>query len=157
MFRVLPAFSLLFCIASWSYSLTGAEKDKILNVIAESTTAWNGRNLEKFSKFYTKNANFVNIFGERFIGRDQIKERHVKLHENPTAKLIIPQSDIDLSVIVPGVASAVMSWEIHYDSSAIGAIYGNWTWILVQFGDDWRIVSAHNTKRPVASTRTSKL
>lgn len=143
MFAWITAFLLVvFNVAS---ALEKADQEAIERVIAGYTHAWNEQECRGFADGFAKDADFVNIFGMKFSGREEIEERHVKILQTflKNSKLEILQTQ--LREVQKGLVIATIYWKVQ-GFKKVGAIQeGVFTQVFVQAGEKWEITASQNT------------
>jgi uncharacterized protein (TIGR02246 family) len=57
-----------------------AEKDAVKAILQKIVDAWNRHDMDAFSNLFSEDADFVNVRGTRWIGRDAIRKAHAAAH-----------------------------------------------------------------------------
>jgi uncharacterized protein (TIGR02246 family) len=130
------------------------QKDRIeIDRVAEAlTAAWNAADGVAFGEGFTEDADFVNIRGEHFVGRDTIAEQHRRIfdsiyRDSRNVFAISKVREATGEVIV-----ALIEAHLHCpqgpmagDNNAIA------TAVLQREPSGWRIASFHNTLKQGSS------
>lgn len=117
------------------------EKEKVKAVIFTAQEHWNNRDMKKFSEAYLETAEFTDIFGNVYNGREAIASRKVKLHENSEAHLVI--DSITVSWLFGTNATTVTTWHIENTDPVVKGV---WLQFLVKLRNEWLISKAENKK-----------
>lgn len=138
----------LALISASSWALSREDDASIKKSIKDYTSAWNDRRMDDFSKAFTENASFINVFGQLFVGREAIKNRHIHMHENSNSRLKI--EEIGLRKVRNGVVVALITWQVENSGlpladSSTDTRSGIFTQFFIKEGDEWLIVSSQNT------------
>jgi hypothetical protein len=76
------SYSLFFILSFTSlFALDTNDRNAIDKIVEHFTHAWNDCEGMGSGDYYTQDADFVNIFGMAFSGKQEIESRHVKIHE----------------------------------------------------------------------------
>lgn len=119
-------------------------------VVQGFTDAWNRHDMNALASLYADDADFVNVIGLWWHGRDQIRAEHVTLHEGRMKQTTLRAEAPVIRRVSPDVAIAHVKWELRGDEGAEGWKIGEvrkgiLTHVLVRSGGAWRIVSTQNT------------
>lgn len=148
-FYCLFAFSVL--AAQHAFGLEENDQNAIKAVISAYTDAWNLNACNGFSDGFTEDADFVNIFGTHFSGKQQIEERHVQIRQTFLKDTQMCIEQVTLREVRPEVVVALVEWNLektadetsHSDCCRIKK--GIFTQIFVKNADGWRITASQNT------------
>lgn len=133
---------LLVAAFFFGYSLWAAEFDVEAQIKAKIYVLaghWNSRDMESFSQFYTDIAVFITMYNEKYIGKEAIAKRHLRVHEDTKAKLII--NSILTEYFDSNHVFTQSLWTIE---SSTAAIHGIWRQCFVRRDGEWLIDYAHN-------------
>jgi uncharacterized protein (TIGR02246 family) len=123
--------------------------DDVHAVIHEFQNAWNRHDMEAFAKIFAADADFVNVFGMRWIGRDAIKHHHTASHATIFRSSALEIQDTTLLFLKPDVATARSLWTLSGMTSGSGDLppprTGILTNVLVRIDGHWLIVLTQNT------------
>lgn len=144
---------LLLIIASISSSVSALDTSdhKAINQIIEHfTNAWNDHAGQGSADYYSQDADFVNIFGMAFSGKQEIEERHVKIHESFLKGSVFEVIDLRLREAKPGVVIAHVYWKVSNiqkpGKDPLNEIMkGVFTHVFLKNQDGWEITATQNT------------
>lgn len=146
--------SLLFLIiASISSSLSALDTNdhKTINQMIEHfTNAWNDYEGQGSGDYYSQDADFINIFGMAFAGKQEIEERHIKIHESFLKGSIFEVTDLRLREAKPGVVIAQVYWKVSNIQKPgkdphNEIMRGIFTHVFLKNQDKWEITATQNT------------
>jgi ketosteroid isomerase-like protein len=163
-------FSTLFAAVSVFISLVANsvlaapnDAEDVRNVVAGLATTWNRHDLDAFGKLFAPDADFVNVAGVLWTGRQSIQAQHAYIHgvipadsagfseedrryygifKNSTLKL----DQIDVRFLRKEVAIAHVNWELLGDSRTQNARRGVFMFVLTRQNAGWLIAAAQNTE-----------
>ena len=140
---------LLFTVLSTTSVLCALEKcDQVAisNVIEHIKTVWNEHEGHGFADDYTQDADFVNIFGMAFSGKQEIETRHVKILETFLKGSVFEMIDVELREVRPDVVIAHVFWKVsNIQKPGNETMKGIFTHVLLKNGDKWEITATQNT------------
>lgn len=140
--RLIAFFSCL--LSSSLFAITEEDKSQIKEIVAGYTTAWNENGGHGFADGFAEDADFINIFGMRFSGREEIEKRHVKILEGFLKNSILHIENIELREPTQGTVVALVHWGLTGENS-VGISKGVFTHVLVKKGEHWEIAACQNT------------
>ena len=111
--------------------------------------AWNKHDMDAFANLFTSDADFVNVVGMRWVGREPIKQAHIASHSKwfKTSTLLI--GDTTIKFLKPDVAVARSQWALTGALSPNGEPApprkGILTNVLVKTAGQWLIAVTQNT------------
>ena len=115
----------------------------------EST--WNRAEAAGFAAEFAEDADFVNIRGDYFSGRDAVARGHQHIWQGIYAGSTIRYSVVRLRELAPTVLLAHLDAHLHVPAGPLaGDVSAIPSLVLVRAGGDWRIAAFHNTSRPSA-------
>ena len=145
--------SLVAALTLITFSLNGlpqsqlSDEAKIRALIDQGTETWNAHDMERWSARFTEDADFINIRGAWWKGREEIRDRHASLHKSMFRNSRLTVIDYKSKMLGPAVATAIVTVEMTGHETP-GATYrsdfNRYTAVLVKIKDDWRIASFHN-------------
>jgi uncharacterized protein (TIGR02246 family) len=129
-----------------------ADEAALRKLVAEQVEAWNRGDAKAWSKDFAADADFVNIFGGVFQGREQIEERHAKVFagflKGTRAEVTVRR----LVFVVEGVAvldteHVVTGYkELPPPVQAVdGALRTRMRYVMKKGPEGWKIVAGQNT------------
>lgn len=146
-FRPLCAILMIMASAAVSAQAMDAER-QIRSIAANWERAWNTHNMKALGALVTIDADFVNVGGKHWKGREDIEAEHTRrLSQFEASTWTTKQVTVQLLKL--DLALVHVNWGIAGDKDPDGAARqpreGIFTWIVVQGGDGWRIRAAQNT------------
>ncbi len=127
----------------------------IEEVIQDYQDAWNQREGKGFADNFTEDADFVNIFGMHFSGKDEIEERHVQILQTFLKGSDFQIVNLQLREVQPGLVIALVFWRLvgyrtpRSDMNKPGEIReGIFTHVFINSDDKWKITATQNTIAP---------
>ena len=111
--------------------------------------AWNRHDMDAFAKLFASDADFVNVIGMRWVGRDAIKQHHAASHATIFRTSTLKIGDTTVRFLKPDVATARSVWTLSGMTSANGQVApartGILTHVLARIDGHWLIVLTQNT------------
>lgn len=119
-------------------------------VAAAFVDAWNAHDIERLAALYADDAEFVNVIGLWWRGRDQIRAEHVTLHEGRMKQTTLRGEAPVVRMLSPDVALVHLRWDLRGDEGAPGWNVGEvrrgiLSHVMVRRNGTWTIVSTQNT------------
>jgi uncharacterized protein (TIGR02246 family) len=128
--------------------MTSNESD-ITAVGLEAIAAWNAHDMSRFARLFCEDAEFVNVYGSWWTGRERIEAEHVSTHASVFRKSRLSGNEIRVKFLRPDVASLHIRWDlvelVAPDGSPLPARNGVLVYILVRNEEGWRIAVGQNT------------
>ena len=114
--------------------------------------AWNRHDMHAFGAMLTIDADWVNVAGIRWKGREEIEREHAARHGGPVFKdSVWTTRGITVSILKPDLAVVHIEWSIRGDRDPDGTPRqpreGVLSWVTVKDGSVWRIRAGHNTNK----------
>lgn len=144
-------FLLVIVTMSSSIFALDTNDHKTINQIIENfTNAWNDHGGQGSADYYAQDADFVNIFGMAFAGKQEIEERHLKIHESFLKGSIFEVTDLKLREAKPGVVIAHVYWKVSNiqkpgKDPLKETMKGIFTHVILKSQDKWEITATQNT------------
>jgi uncharacterized protein (TIGR02246 family) len=112
--------------------------------------AWNRHDMTAFAAQFTTDADFVNVIGMWWVGREHIQERHAEVHRTIFRASTLRILETSVQFVSPAVALAHVNWEMSGHERLPGwelapVRRGLMTQLLVPQGDRWLVRASHNT------------
>jgi uncharacterized protein (TIGR02246 family) len=125
------------------------EMDALSGLVVRAETAWNTHDMAAFSGLFSADADFVNVAGWWWRGRDEIEAMHTRLHETIFSEShmemrVLGTRQIDNAVYVVHVGWRMLRQRGGGVRQASEPRQGIWTWV-VRAGDRLEIVASHNS------------
>ena len=133
----------------------------VRNAVLGFSTAWNHHDMVAFGKLFAPDADFVNVQGKWWKGRESIQLHHAWAHgviaqntfphANPAYFGIFKHStikfiQIDVHFLRKDVAIAHVNWELLGDARTSSPRNGVLTFVLTRQNGGWLIAAAQNTE-----------
>ncbi len=156
--RVLSIKNLFALGALLSLGVTSASvaMDKQINdevgvnaVVHGFEDAWNRHDMDAFSMLFATDADFVNVVGMRWVGRDAIKQHHAASHATIFKSSTLKIGNTTVRFLKADVATTRSGWMLSGITSETGQIAptrtGILTHVLERIDGRWLIVLTQNT------------
>jgi uncharacterized protein (TIGR02246 family) len=122
----------------------------LTELVADVEKAWNTHDMSRFAAHFAEDADFINVRGWWWRGRDEIESRHAVLHETMFSGSIMSLELASTRQLCPGVVLAHVRWRM------IGHEFGGpdqtseprtgiWSWVVRNRDGSGEIISSHNT------------
>jgi uncharacterized protein (TIGR02246 family) len=119
-------------------------------LVSEVEQAWNAHDMRRFAACFAEDADFVNVMGWWWKGRDEIEREHARVHEtifrDSTMKLECEAiKDVGAGVVVAHVTWRMVGHEVGGPEQTSEPRVGVWSWVIHGRDRRLQIVSSHNT------------
>ena len=143
MFRWGTSALLIFC--NFAFALEKTDREAIEKVVADYTYAWNEQGCKGFANGFAPDADFVNIFGMKFSGKEEIESRHIHI-----LRTILKDSKMEilktcLREVQEGLVIATIYWQVKGFKIGEPVRDGIFTQVFVRQGGKWEITASQNT------------
>ena len=119
-------------------------------VAAAFADAWNRHDMNAFAGLMAEDADFVNIFGARMRGREEIRRRHVQIHETVFRQSTISAARVETHFVAPDVAIVQWAWQVTSvltrDGQPAPDLQGILTHVVRRQGERFLLLSTQNTR-----------
>jgi uncharacterized protein (TIGR02246 family) len=119
------------------------------STIANLEHAWNTHDMDAFAGQFADDADFVNIEGTRWQGRQAIKDAHAFVHATIFKQSHLTIEDTTIRQLDANVIVARSTWRLEGQTTMKGAAVpsrtGILTNVLVRSGSSWKIAVTQNT------------
>jgi ketosteroid isomerase-like protein len=161
---VLAAAALLdFVLITSALAAASNDAKDVRSAVAGFATTWNHHDLDAFGKLFAPDADFVNVTGTLWIGRQSIQAQHAYTHgvipadspgfsegdrpyhgifKNSTIKF----NQVDVRFLRKDVAIAHVNWEMLGDARTQNSRRGVFLFVLTRQNPGWLIAAAQNTE-----------
>jgi ketosteroid isomerase-like protein len=160
---VLAAVTVLISLFANCVLAAQDDAQDVRNVVAGFAAAWNRHDLNAFGKLFATDADFVNVAGILWTGRQSIQTQHAYTHgaipadspgfseeerryngifKNSTLKF----EQIDVRFLRKEVAIAHVNWEMLGDARTENPRRGVFLFVLTRENVGWLIAAAQNTE-----------
>jgi uncharacterized protein (TIGR02246 family) len=111
--------------------------------------AWNRHDMHALAMVFATDADFVNVVGMRWVGREEIEKAHSASHATIFKTSTLKLGETTVRFLKPDVATARSVWTLSGLMSANGQVAptrtGILTHVLVRTDGHWLIVLSQNT------------
>lgn len=166
--HILLGLSLAFLMAvSVNVASAGpSDEDAVRIAVYRFAETWNRHDLAAFGALFAVDADFVNVTGQLWRGREEIQRRHAFTH-GAIPREAVPEAlsvnygifksstyqfdRIDVRLVAPDLAIAHGAWTMRGDARTAEPRRGMMTFTLTRDGDNWLYQAVQNTEinRPV--------
>lgn len=135
--------------AVW-FQEVNADTRAIGEIIRRHEQAWNTHDRQAFESLFTEDADFVNVIGQRAIGREQIGADFENIHRTFMRNTRIQIVSWDARFIEARVAVVRLRWEMTGMQKVPGwntpdVRNGLLTYVAVQRQGEWKVTAVQNT------------
>jgi uncharacterized protein (TIGR02246 family) len=117
-------------------------------VVAGFEEAWNAHDMKAFAKLFREDAEWVNVVGMHWHGRDEIMAAHTAFHETSFKTHRLHMDDVETRSLGSGVAIAVATLTgdafTGPDGKARPKSRHRLSYVLVKGPDGWKIAHGQN-------------
>jgi uncharacterized protein (TIGR02246 family) len=110
---------------------------------------WNAHDMKAFAELFRDDAEFVNVYGMWWTGRERIQAEHEATHATVFRQSRLNARNIRVKFLRPDVASLHMLWELTGlalpDGQSLPDRKGVLVYVLVRSAGEWRIAVGQNT------------
>jgi uncharacterized protein (TIGR02246 family) len=126
---------------------TSTEVRTVEGTLEALCDTWNIHDMDGIAALFAVDADFVNVVGMRFKGRDEIATAHRELHKDRFANTRIKQLQYSVQYLSDSIALAHVRWEMTGDpaAGANGLRRGTMSHVLVRKNGEWRFRATQNT------------
>lgn len=146
----------LLALSSTLSALDQQDRLSIQEVIKGYVASWNERAGVGFGEGFTEDADFVNIMGMCFKGREEIEIRHMIILKTFLKDSKMEILDTQLREAQPGLVIALVKWKVDHfrtpgtDLNQPGVIReGVFTHVFIKPDKKWEITATQNTLIPL--------
>jgi uncharacterized protein (TIGR02246 family) len=160
---VLAAVAVLTCLMDNRVLAAPNDANDVRKVVAGFATSWNHHDMDAFGKLFAPDAEFLNVAGILWTGRQSIQAQHAYSHavipadspevteadrpyygifKNSTMKF----DQVDVRFLRNDVAIAHVHWELLGDGRTKNPRRGVFLYVLTRQSGGWLIAVAQNTE-----------
>ncbi len=136
-------------LGSSAFALDTTDRNDINSIVAHFTDAWNLHGGKGSADYYATDADFINIFGSAFSGKQEIEDRHIKIHETFLKGSKFEVTELKLREAKPGLVIAQVYWNVtdiqKNGPESKDTMKGVFTHTIVKNNSKWEVVSTQNT------------
>lgn len=159
--RLIATVAVLTSVLATGVLAAPNDTQDVRSVVGAFATTWNHHDMDAFGKLFATDADFVNVGGARWVGREQIQLHHAYSHgtipenslpeENPAHYAIFKHSTmnfvhIDVRFLRKDVALARVNWRLLGDVRTQNPRRGVLTFVLTRQNEAWLIAAGQNTE-----------
>ena len=136
---------ILLALTNCAFALEKADQDAIEKVIAGYAHAWNDQECKGFGEGFAQDADFVNVYGMKFTGREEIEARHVKILQGFLKNSKMEILKTDLREVQKGLVIATVYWRVKGFKKPDAIQDGIFTQVFIRQEKKWEITASQNT------------
>jgi uncharacterized protein (TIGR02246 family) len=126
------------------------EESDVKAVVAELAENWNRYDITAFAALFAENADFVNVIGMHWHGRQEIETKHAQSHRTIFRNSVLRIAEVTVRFLNPNIALAHARTELKGAESLREPVAPEvrrslLTCVLTRAADRWLIAAAHNT------------
>jgi uncharacterized protein (TIGR02246 family) len=119
-------------------------------LVQEVQAAWNTHDMRRFAACFAADADFVNVAGAWWRGRDDIEAKHTASHADRFKNSTVQMQLAAFKQVGSGVGVMHVTWQLegHGESGprrTTDTRRGIWSWTIRDHDGRLEIVSSHNT------------
>jgi uncharacterized protein (TIGR02246 family) len=123
---------------------------KVQRVIQDFEDCWNRHDMARFADLFTPDAQFVNVVGTWWRGRDEIKAAHEGAHASVFKHSRLRILETDIRFPAEGIALARSRWRLEGhvapgDGSPLPPRHGLLLTVLRRQAGNWLVIDTQNT------------
>lgn len=111
--------------------------------------AWNRHDMDAFAALFGEQADFVNVIGLHWQGREQIQRAHAELHRTRMKDSRLAIQSHSVRMLRPDVALVHATWELTGDTGIDNLPspprHGVLSFVVTREGGRWLIAASQNT------------
>jgi uncharacterized protein (TIGR02246 family) len=139
----------LIVFLAWSAFAAGEDKEAVEAVPRQFVSAWNRHEMDALAGLFAPDADFVNVIGQHWIGREAIKKAHAENHATIFRRSQLNIREISIRFLKPDVAVVrfvtKLTGEIDQKGQTLPVRYSIPTFVMARIENKWLIVVAQNT------------
>ena len=123
------------------------QDDQIVSkIVGELEAAWNRADGVAFGRWFTGDADFVNVRGEHARGREAIATGHQGIFDSIYKGSVVRYEPVAVRALSPGILLAHVTGRLSVPSGPLAGEHQSLlTAVLVEDQNEWRIAAFHNT------------
>jgi uncharacterized protein (TIGR02246 family) len=137
------------------FAIEQEDRFAIQTIIQDYIIAWNEQEGRGFANDFSEDADFVNVVGMCFSGREEIEQRHIKILQSFLKGSQFELVNLKLREVQVGLIIALVHWRLEGyrnltsdENEPTETREGIFTHVFVQFDKTWKIVASQNTLIP---------
>lgn len=124
-------------------------REAVARVVHAFAECWNRHDMEAFGELFSPDAEFVNVVGIWWKGREEIRAAHRVTHQTIFKDSHLTLSDVSIRFPVDSVAIARCRWilegHLSPEGEALPDRHGILLHVLLRKGEAWWIIDSQNT------------
>jgi uncharacterized protein (TIGR02246 family) len=136
---------------------------EVSRLVDEVSDAWNNHDMPRFAACFAADAEFINVGGAWWRGRDEIEQRHTASHAGRFKHSVLSPALAAFKEVAPGIGVAHVTWELQGHGASgpertTNVRRGIWIWVVRDLCGTLEIIASQNTDAvsapspPAAST-----
>ena len=126
------------------------DEQAVAALVGEVGQGWNTHDMTRFAACFAEDADFVNVRGWWWRGRENIERNHALFHEtifrNSTMELeLAAAKEVGSGVVVAHVQWRMLGHEVGGPQQTSEPRVGIWSWVIRDRDGVLEVVSSHNT------------
>jgi uncharacterized protein (TIGR02246 family) len=125
------------------------EAEQVRSVVEAFADAWNRHDMEALAGLFTQDAQFVNVVGLWWRGRDEIRGAHEFTHRTLFRNSRLTVADIDIRFPAADIAIARCRWvlvgHVSPEGTGLPERHGILACVVQRYERQWRIIDSQNT------------
>jgi uncharacterized protein (TIGR02246 family) len=136
------------------FALDARDRQDIEDIVNHFADAWNNNQGNGIADDYAQDADFVNIAGMAFSGKQEIQQVHNQFHKTSAKGSNFQITNLKIREVKPDVAIVHVNWTLSniqtpgQQRANPGTMKGIFTHVLVKNNGKWEIQSSQNTLQP---------
>jgi uncharacterized protein (TIGR02246 family) len=123
---------------------------ELKSVISALFDTWNSHDMTAFAALFSRHADFVNVLGMHWRGREEIEARHADAHRTIFRDSILRPESYGVRGLTPTIVLVHLNWQMTGADTVPGQEAGEdrhgVMTLLVERGEGWLIAAAHDTE-----------
>jgi uncharacterized protein (TIGR02246 family) len=140
-----------------AFAMSGADEKAINQVFSRLVNTWNSHDMKAHCSLFAPDADFVNVNGWWWQGRDEIERQHTTAHATVFKTTVAEIAPKKTRLLKPDVAVVQASWRVTGDVRSKDPRAYIMTYVLRKQGRDWMILAAQNSSAEDRSTSSHPL
>ena len=126
-----------------------SDENAVRAIGARAVETWNAHDMKGFAALFREDAEFVNVYGMWWTGRERIQAEHEATHATVFSRSRLSAAEMRVKFLRPDVASLHMLWHLTGlvlpNGQALPDRKGVLVYVLAKDAGEWRIAVAQNT------------
>jgi len=119
-------------------------------LVAEVEAAWNSHDMARFAACFATDADFVNVVGAWWRGREEIEEKHAASHADMFKNSTMQVQLASVKEVGPDIGVMHVTWRLEGHAASgptrtTDPRSGIWSWTVRERPSRLEIISSHNT------------